>query len=69
VSVTPPASVGVFGFIKANAAAVALMVYAILDVLIIAIPSLSGNGLVHQILLAAGKLAGLTPPPEEKPVA
>lgn len=58
----PPASPGVFGFLKANLAAVALAVYAILDVAILLSPTLAGNGLVHQILILAGKASGQTPP-------
>lgn len=62
VAPPPPASPGVFGFLKANLAAVALAVYAILDVAILLSPSLAGNGLVHQILILAGKASGQTPP-------
>ncbi len=55
--------VSLIGFVQAHVAAIALAVYAALDVLILVIPSLAGNGLVHQILILAGKLAGMQPPP------
>lgn len=57
----PVTSLTFFGFIKANAVAIALAIYAILDVVILAVPSLAGNGLIHQILITTGKLAGQPP--------
>ncbi len=57
-----PAAPGLIDFIKAHLTSLALLVYSLLDVLILAIPSLAGNGLIHQILLLAGKLAGMQPP-------
>src|SRR4051812_8964485 len=60
--VTPTTPLGVIGFIKEHLAAIALAIYAVLDVLIYAIPSLKGNGLVQQIFIAAGKLSGQKPP-------
>ena len=52
----------VISFVVANKAAVALAVYAILDLVILINPSASGNGLLHQVLLWAQSISGQQPP-------
>lgn len=61
--VVPVVSGGFFAFVKANLAALALAVYAILDVVIALSPGLAANGLVHAILNLAAKASGQVPPP------
>lgn len=62
VIATPVSQVGFFDFVKSHIADFALAIYALLDVIILAIPSLAGNGLLHQILIMAGKLSNQNPP-------
>lgn len=50
-------------FIVANKAAVALLVYAILDIVILINPKLQANGVVHQVQLWAQALSGKGPQP------
>lgn len=50
-------------FVKSNLAVVAGLVYFLIDLIILVTPSLAGNGLLHQIMITAGKLSGQTPPP------
>lgn len=61
--VAPAPAPSVFDFIKAHVSQIALVVYGVLDLLILASPKLDANGLLHQLLLWAGKLSGQTPPP------
>lgn len=56
-------------FIINNKAAIALVVYAILDLLILINPKLEANGLIHQILLIVQKISGGGQPPAIPPQA
>lgn len=56
------ASFNFMTFIKTYWSQIALALYAALDVLILASPSVAGNGLVHEIFVLLGKAAGQTPP-------
>lgn len=49
-------------FILANKAALSLLVYAILDVLVLFNPKLSGNGFVHQLMISVGAVAAPAEP-------
>jgi hypothetical protein len=62
---TPVAPSGFFAQLMAYKSQIGLAVYALLDLLVLMIPGLAGNGIVHQILIVAGKLANqnsATPP-------
>lgn len=51
----PPAQ-SVFQFLAANKSVLALFVYALLDVLVLAMPKLNGYGFIHQLITLTGKM-------------
>jgi hypothetical protein len=57
----------IINFIMGNKAAIALAVYAILDLAILVNPKLEANGILHQIQLWASSLSGQAPPPSVPP--
>jgi hypothetical protein len=61
ISAPPVQPVGFIGFVKANLVVLASAVYFLLDIVILVSPGLAGNGILHQIMITAGKLGGQTP--------
>lgn len=59
---SPVIDLGFIGFVKANLAVIAGLVYFLIDLVIAVHPALEANGLLHAVLLWAGKLSSQNPP-------
>jgi hypothetical protein len=64
-----PTSHNFFELIYANKALLGLLAYALLDCVVLFVPSLKGNGIVHQLLLVTGAMSAPAAPGASNPPA